>query len=304
MYSINDNLKMDHKHLLLCGECQCKESFEYFIEQYTQFNKIYKNVSMLVVVFDKHNYQVNIDSLTNIYVLYIDLDKLKSQTVVRNMYNKHCNEELFGFVFNEILSELKKPIYQSIDNLIYMSSLSQKSALPMNKIIQITNKHSNFDIVFSNDLSNSIFYYAYRCEKNPIGIEILGQHWESELKTQIQKTIQTSSEEYMPILSGYSSITLFNMNTLRNFDLNCSCIPSYDVDYYYRSICNDIILSTQETINHTLMGMYLFENSPVFYRFHHALNYPIVHPFVNLCFTLQKNKQKATNIYVCKTLTL
>lgn len=293
---------MENKKLLLCGECQCKNSFEKFIEQCSNFNQVYSNIYMLAVVFDNNNYGIDIESLKNkLSILYVDIDKIKLKTTIRNMYNKPCNEEIFGKVFNEILLELRKKNYETIDYLIYVNNITHKNTIPINKLIQITNKHPNFDIIFANDLENPIFYYAYRCEKNPTGIEILGKHWTEEIKKNIQQTIQTTTDEYVPILSGYSSISIFNMNILRDINVNCSCIPSYDLDYYYRTICNDIIITTQETINDTLMGMYIFEDSPIFYRLHNSLNFPIVHPFVNICFTISKNKKP--NIFICKTLT-
>lgn len=289
---------MEQKQLLLFGECKCANTLTQAIDQYRTFKKIYSKIELLIVVFEKDNYGISIDlNDNNIHILYLDINEIINKTVVRNVYNKYCNEEVFASILNHVFDELQKNIYNHIDYIVYFLNTT-KNALPINKIIQIVHKNMDFDIVFSNDITNPMFINAYRSNKIKAGIEIYGHVWENELKKQIQEELQNSNDEYIEIYSGFGTISIINKKSINN--VKCSCIPEYSLDYYYRTTCNDIIISTEETLNGILLGMYIFENSSIFYLFNQCLNYPTVHPFVNLCFNI--GDKKKSKFYVCKTL--
>jgi hypothetical protein len=292
-----NTIKMNQKQLLLFGECHCAGTLSKMIEDYSNIHKIYNKIDLLLVVFDTNNYGVNIDKTNEkIHILYIDQNVLIQKSIVRDIYNKHCNVELFAQIMNHVMEELLKDNYQHIDYLVYYAN-THNSILPINKIIQIVHRNMDFDIVFSNDMTNPMFINAYRSDTIKAGIEIYGKKWENEIQKRIHNEIQTSTNEYVSVLSGFGTVSIINKKSIEH--INCSCLPQYNLDYYYRTQCNDIIISSKETLNDTLLGMYIFENSSIFYLFNHCLNYPTVHPFVNLCFNIRGKKE--ANFFICKT---
>lgn len=289
---------MSDKQLLLCSICCNFQQLQHSIDHFTRTCKIYQRTSMHICVVDNEaitEFMNNYKAIDGLCITKIDRESVLKKCVVRDLHNVPCDLEVNTYLYNDLFDKIEK--YIEIDYVVLFDASNGK-CLPIQKILQVINQVILFDIIISNDIDNEDFLAAYRSEKCPAGIDIMGQCWQHEISREIKMEVSSSSEDLIRILSGYSSLTIFNRRSINKS--RCSIIPCEELDFHYRNICNDLIMSTTTSINGCMTGMYLYNMSPMFYRLTNNLNFPVVHPFVNLCFDMRKMNN--IQMFVNKTL--
>ena len=289
---------MSDKHILLSSLCfNCKE-LKNSMEHFKRTTELYDHTSMLIYVAKSDDADGIIEQYkdeTHLRIKSIDHSSVTDKCVVRDLNNQACYLEIKSILLNDMFGEIEK--YTEVDFVVLFDPAIDRS-LPIHHILKITHRVGFFDMILSCDYDSDEFVAAYRSNKCPAGVEIYGQHWQKELSRQIKKEINSSDAELIPVHSGYGSISIINRRSIGS--CRCSIIPCEELDVYYRSICNELIISTNTSINGCMTGMFLHYPSRIFYRITSNVNYPIVHPFVNFCFEMRKTH--SIHVYVHKKL--
>jgi len=214
---------MDEIYVLICGIVKnAEKNLENNIELAIKTGKKFDNYKIILY---ENNSTDNTKNILNKYIKNMNIIKITEDNPDINKRENNiiwtykavtgsdhpCRIELISNARNKLLREINKEKYNYFTHVIIIDFDS--NGWEIDGIIDSFYKKDKWDAVFA--YSNRYYdYYALRCESNPFGPEIIGEHFWNN----INHNFCINDDKLMPVYSAFNGIGIYKKNLLNDIN--------------------------------------------------------------------------------------
>ena len=225
-----ENQNINPEKILICGICKNIEpAAEYTIKNIENLGNRFTDYRAIIY---ENNSKDNTASLLSAWAEKND----RITFITENLSNEELpvsRTEKIARARNIVLSLAKEGAYSDYDYLV-MVDLDFKIDWPIDELINTLHSNVEWDSVSANGWTGEGTYgdrYAFRDKNFPLGPELLGVYWTTDL---YNTWFSIDQEEWLPVYSAFGGLAIYKMRSILPFIY--SGIVTEDLKAYYKEI--------------------------------------------------------------------
>jgi len=292
-----------NRKVLICGvvkNCnyQIDKNIQLALKTSKLFNKskiiIYENNSTDNTKHKLNDYAINPEFNDKIKIISEDLDLNDRSQCAIWAYTEitgsdhPCRIESIGKARNKVVDEFNKPEYNDYEYVIWIDLDS--NGWEINGIIDSFIRNEEWDVLFGNNIDLYYDYYALRYKEQPLGPEIIGEHfWD------IMKHVHfAQNESLIPVYSAFNGIGIYKKELFKKFRYDF--LVNNEVKQVYRKLVENVDSNeTRQIIENKCNKFpngYKDEYTSIFWKSNSGYDMPVICEHVALNFAIYNHGYK------------